>query len=91
MRKTIRAKFKDGVLVPLDPVDLVKDSVVLITVDTNAKFGDWKEPGWTPTTPAEIKEAEATADEMIRFIYTTRHRGTDCDCIYCAPTKNPDE
>ena len=91
MRKTIKAKFKDGVLVPLEPVELAKDAVVLITLDTTEKFGDWKEPDWMPTTPAEIQEAEAAAEEMIRFIYTTRHRGMDCDCIYCAPTNNANE
>lgn len=85
MIKTIKARFTDGVLVPLEPLDLAKDEVVSIAIDTRQGFGNWKDPDWMPTTPAEILEAEAAAEEMIRFVYGARHRGTDCDCIYCAP------
>ena len=85
MIKTIKAKFTDGVLAPLEPLDLAKDKVVSIAIDIREGFGDWKGPDWTPTTPAEIQEAEAAAAEMIRFVYGARHRGIDCDCIYCAP------
>ena len=87
MIKTIKAKFADGVLVPLEPLELAKDEVVFITLDIKGKLAGWKGPDWMPTTPAEIQEAEAAAEEMIRFIYTARHRGTDCDCIYCAPQR----
>ena len=34
----------------------------------------WKEPDWTPTTPAETQEAEAATEEMIKYIYPTRIR-----------------
>lgn len=87
MIKTIKAKFTDGVLVPLEPLELAKDEVVFITLtlDKKGKLAGWKEPDWIPTTPAEIQEAEAAAEEMKRYIYTARHRGIDCDCIYCAP------
>ena len=87
MLKTIKAKFTDGVLVPLEPLELAKDEVVYITLDTKEKFKGWKEPDWMPTTPAEIQEAEVRAEEMKRAIYTARHRGTSCDCIYCAPDR----
>ena len=85
MIKTIKARFTDGVLVPLEPLELARDAVVFITLNTKEKPAGWKEPDWTPTTPAEIQEAEAAAEEMKKYIYTARHRGTDCDCIYCAP------
>ena len=85
MLKTIKAKFTDGVLVPLEPLELAKDEIVSITIDTAKRLEGWKEPDWVPTTDTEIQEAEAAADEMIRFIYRARHRGIDCDCIYCAP------
>ena len=85
MIKTIKAKFTDGVLVPLEPLEFAKDEVVFITLDMKGKLTGWKDPDWIPTTPAEIQEAEAAAEEMKRYIYTARHRGTDCDCIYCAP------
>ena len=87
MIKTVKAKFTDGVLVPLEPLDLAKDEIVSITIDTRKGFEDWKGPDWIPTTQAEVQEAEAAAEEMIRFIYTARHRGTDCDCIYCVPQR----
>ena len=91
MLKTIRAKFTNGVLVPLEPLDLANDEVVSITIDLKKRFATWKEPDWTPKTPAEVQESEAAAAEMIRYIYTARHRGLDCDCIYCAPYEKPDE
>lgn len=84
MLTTIKAKFTDGVLVPLEPLELAKDEVVFITLDVKGKLTGWKAQDWTPTTPVEIQEAEAAAEEMKRYIYTARHRGTDCDCIYCA-------
>ena len=85
MLKTVKAKFTDGVLVPLEPLELARDEIVSITIDTGKGFEGWKGPDWMPTTEAEIHEAEAAAAEMIRFIYRARHRGIDCDCIYCAP------
>ena len=87
MLKTVKAKFTDGVLVPLEPLDMAEDEIVSITVETGERFKDWKGTDWTPTTEVEIQEAEAAADEMIRFIYRARHRGIDCDCIYCAPKR----
>ena len=85
MIKTIKARFTDGALVPLEPLEFAEDEVVFITLHVKGKLAGWKGPDWTPTTPVEIQEAEASADEMIRYIYTARHRGTNCDCIYCAP------
>ena len=85
MIKTIKARFTDGVLVPLEPLEFEKGEVVFITLHVKGKLAGLKGADWTPTTPVEIQEAEAAADEMIRYIYTARHRGTDCDCIYCAP------
>ena len=87
MLKTIKAKFTDGVLVPLEPLELANDEVVSITLEQKGKFANWKAPDWTPQTPADIQEAEAAAIEMIRYVYTARHRGFDCDCIYCAPRR----
>ncbi len=67
--KTIKARFTDGVLVPLAPLELAKDTVVFITLDTKGELAGWKEPDWTPTTPAETQEAEAATEEMIKYIY----------------------
>ncbi len=85
MIKTIKAKFTDGVLVPLEPLNLTKDEVVSITIDIRKGFEDWKDPDWMPTTQDEVQEVEAAAEDMIRFVYGARHRGSNCDCIYCAP------
>ena len=85
MIKTIKARFTDGVLAPLEPLEFEEDAVVFITLHVKGKLAGWKESDWTPTTPVEIQEAEAAAEEMKRYIYTARHRGMDCDCIYCAP------
>jgi len=101
MFRTVKAKFINGALVPIESLDLKEGDEVLVTVDTKtavsamsaeemterskAAAGGWIGPDWVPTTQAEIQEAEAAAAEMIRFVYGARHRGTDCDCIYCAP------
>ena len=101
MKTTIKARFINGALVPIETLNLKEGDEVLVTVDTKtavsamsveemterskAAAGGWSRSDWTPTTEAEIKEAEAAAEEMIRFIYQARHRGINCDCIYCAP------
>ncbi len=101
MKTTIKARFIKGALVPTETLDLKEGDEVLVTVDTKtavsamsaeemterskAAAGGWRGPDRVPTTEAEIQEAEASAEEMIRFIYQARHRGINCDCIYCAP------
>ena len=87
MIKTIKARFTDGVLAPLEPLDFEEDEVVFITLHVKGKLAGWKGADWTPKTPVEIQEAEAAAEEMKRYIYTARHRGMDCDCNYCAPER----
>ena len=84
MRKTIRAKFKDGVLVPLEPVEFGEGDEILLRFDEAYNL--------SPEERLEISMASAggwvgnvDADKLIRDIYTSRHRGFDCDCIYCAP------
>jgi predicted DNA-binding antitoxin AbrB/MazE fold protein len=84
MRRTIRAKFKDGVLVPLEPVEFGEGDEILISFDEAYNL--------SPEERLEISMASAggwvgsvDADKLIRDIYTSRHRGFDCDCIYCAP------
>ena len=84
MPKTIKAKFTDGVLVPLETLDLNEGDEVLVTLDTKAvvPFDELTEKskaaagGWVGSIDAE---------KLLRDIYTSRHRGLDCDCIYCAP------
>lgn len=84
MRRTIRAKFKDGVLVPLEPVEFGEGDEILISFDEAYNL--------SPEERLEISMASSggwvgsvDADKLIRDIYTSRHRGFDCDCIYCAP------
>ena len=84
MLRTIRAKFKDGVLVPLEPVAFEEGDEILISFDDAHNL--------SPEERQKISMAAAggwvgsvDADKLIRDIYTSRHRGFDCDCIYCAP------
>ena len=84
MPKTIKAKFTDGVLVPLETLDLNEGDEVLVTLDTKAvvsleeltELSKATAGGWVGSIDAE---------KLIRDIYTSRHRGLDCDCVYCAP------
>lgn len=90
MLKTIRAKFVDGALVPLETLDLNEGDEVLVTLDTK-----------TAVSAEELTERSKAAaggwiggidgEELKRRIYTSRHRGLDCDCIYCAPKTSANE
>ena len=83
MIKTIKAKFTGGVLAPLEPLNLVEGDEVLITLQP--------EPALSYNEPSKISMSAAVGwvgidgEELKRLIYTSRHRGFDCDCIYCAP------
>ena len=84
MPKTVKAKFTGGVLVPLETLDLNEGDEVLVTLDTKTvvPFEELTERskaaagGWAGSIDAE---------KLLRDIYTSRHRGLDCDCVYCAP------
>ena len=91
MIKTIKAKYADGVLAPLEPLtslNLTEGDEVLVTVSL--------QPGLALSYEKLTKDSMAAAggwaasidgEELIRRIYTSRHRGFDCDCIYCTPKK----
>ena len=85
MLVTIKAKFKDGVLVPLEPLNFEEDEEVSVTLN-NPEIKSWAE-----RVKASKAAAGAWADidrkELLHLIYTARHRGLDCDCIYCVPTE----
>ena len=84
MLKTVKAKFTDGVLVPLETLDLNEGDEVLVTLDTKTassleeltELSKAAAGGWVGSIDAE---------RLLRDIYTSRHRGLDCDCVYCAP------
>ena len=84
MPKPVKAKFTGGVLVPLETLDLNEGDEVLVTLDTKTvvSFEELTERskaaagGWAGSIDAE---------KLLRDIYTSRHRGLDCDCVYCAP------
>ena len=87
MIKTIRARFTDGVLVPLEPLEsfnFVEGDEVLVTLQPKpalsreelTKISMSAAGGWVGSVDGE---------ELKRRIYADRHRGLDCDCIYCAP------
>ena len=86
MIKTVKAKFIDGALVPQETLDLNEGDEVLVTLDINeaVSFEELTEMskaaagGWLDSIETE---------KLLREIYTSRHRGFDCDCIYCAPEK----
>ena len=83
MLKTIKAKFTDGVLVPLEPVAFHEGDEILLSFDDGCDL--------SPEERSKISMAAAggwvgiDGEELKRLIYTSRHRGFDCDCIYCAP------
>ena len=83
MLKTIKAKFTDGVLVPLEPVAFEEGDEILLSFDEAYRI--------SPEERTKISMGAAggwagiDGEELKRLIYTSRHRGFNCDCIYCAP------
>ena len=83
MLDTIKARYRNGVLVPLEPLNFEEGEEVFVTLD-NPEIKSWEE---------RVKASKAAAGgwadidrkELLRLIYTSRHRGLDCDCIYCVP------
>ena len=90
MLKTIKAKFSDGVLVPLEPVAFAEGDEILLSFDDAYSLLP-KERSKVSMAAAGGWVGSIDADKLIRDIYTSRHRGFDCDCIYCAPVEKPDE
>lgn len=86
MLKTIKAKFINGALVPVETLFLKEGDEVMVTVDTKTVV-----PAMSTEEITERSKAAAggwvgmDAEKLLRDIYTSRHRGLDCDCIYCAP------
>ena len=86
MHITIKAKFQDGVLVPQEPLNFEEGEQVLVTLN-NPEIKSREE---------RLKASKAAAGgwagidrkELLHLIYTARHRGLDCDCIYCVPTED---
>ena len=83
MRVTIKAKFKDGVLVPLEPLNFEEGKEVFVTLD-NPEIKSWAERVKASKAASWVGLVDAEA--LKRDIYRSRHRGLDCDCIYCVPT-----
>ena len=92
MKTTVKARFINGALVPIEALDLKEGDEVLVTVDTKAAVS-----AMSAEEMAERSKAAAggwvgiDAEKLLRDIYTSRHRGLDCDCVYCAPKTSANE
>lgn len=84
MPKTVKAKFTGGVLVPLETLDLNEGDEVLVTLDTKTVV-PLEELTERSKAAAGGWAGSIDAEKLLRDIYTSRHRGLDCDCVYCAP------
>lgn len=84
MLRTIKAKYIDGVLVPLEPVSFKEGDEIPISFDDAYNLSP-EERDKISMSAAGGWVGDGDADKLIREIYTSRHRGFSCDCIYCAP------
>ena len=84
MLRAIKARFVNGALVPLESLDLKEGDEVLVTVDTKTVVSTEELTERSKAT-AGGWAGSVDAEKLLRDIYTSRHRGFDCDCIYCAP------
>ena len=80
MLKTIKAKFTDGVLVPLEPVEFTEGDEILLSFDT-ASSGGSKKPSKEQTIAALRETAGAwrgshDPEELKRRIYSERISGS---------------
>ena len=89
MKTTIKAKFINGALVPIKTLDLKEGDEVLVTVDTKTAVSTMSVEEMTERSKAAAGgwAGSIDAEKLLRDIYTSRHRGLDCDCIYCAPNR----
>lgn len=87
MKTTIKARFINGALVPIETLDLKEGDEVLVTVDTKTAVSAMPAEEMTERSKAAAGgwAGSIDAEKLLRDIYTSRHRGLDCDCIYCAP------
>jgi predicted DNA-binding antitoxin AbrB/MazE fold protein len=86
MFKTVKAKFIDGALVPLETLDLNEGDEVLIILDIKAAIS-LEELTERSKAAAGGWMGSIDPEQMLEDIYTSRHRGLDCDCKYCAPER----
>lgn len=94
MFRTVKAKFINGALVPIESLDLKEGDEVLVTVDTKTAVSAMSAEEMTERSKAAGGGwigGDIDGEELKRLIYTSRHRGLDCDCIYCAPKTSANE
>ena len=84
MLDTIKARYSNGVLVPLEPLNFEEGEEVFVTLD-NPEIKSWEERVKASKAAAGGWVGLIDAEALKRDIYRSRHRGLDCDCIYCAP------
>lgn len=87
MKTTIKARFINGALVPFEALDLKEGDEIMVTVDTKTAVSAMSVEEMTERSKAAAGAwgDSIDAEKLLRDIYTSRHRGLDCDCIYCAP------
>ncbi len=93
MLRTVKARFINGALVPIEALDLKEGDEVLVTVDTKTPVSAMSAEEMTERSKAAAGgwAGSIDAEQLLRDIYTSRHRGLDCDCIYCAPKTSANE
>ena len=93
MLKAVKARFINGALVPIETLDLNEGDEVLATVDTKTVVSAMSVEEMTERSKAAAGAwgDSIDAEKLLRDIYTSRHRGLDCDCIYCAPKTSANE
>lgn len=77
-RQTIRAVYKDGVLRPLEPLDLPEESTVEVTVDTEGvgrRLDELFSRVHKRNENIPIEEIEKDIDEVIREVRRERRGG----------------
>ena len=87
MLRTVKARFINGALVPIEALGLKEGDEILITVDTRTAVSAMSAEEMTERSKAAAGAwaDSIDAEKLLRDIYTSRHRGLDCDCIYCEP------
>ena len=76
MIANVKARFSDGVLTPLEPLDLEEGKVVMVTIDTKPQLSDDERLRMVKSAAGGWKEDSEYWEKAKRMLYEARRTGS---------------